>query len=286
MQIRRVQGTNDIRRIDPKLAILGFAVALFSASVGIGGGTLLVSMLTLLFGFEFKRAASTSLATIIPISLVGSISHWLFSTGIPSLTYHVFFIIPCIIGSVAGGRYFKKSHGRHLKFAFALFLLIVSLRMLKIIDLPALLFGSTHDIFAASGLVVIVIFGFLIGATAVLLGIGCGLLIVPFFVIIIDLSIHEAIQLSLTTMFFLTLSGTIINNKLNLLDKATAKKLFFPALCGAFSGALLSSHIPAPVLKFIFGGFLGMVALQSIAGECLSGPVGIFQEKYSGRETE
>lgn len=256
---------NEINNINFKLVILGFLVALFSAGVGIGGGTLLVSILTLLFGFNFKRAASTSLATIIPISLVGALSHLLFSPHIPNLEYHFYFIIPCIIGAIVGGRFFKKSQGPHLKLAFAVFLLIVSLRMLKLFDFPAFLFGGAQNIIVNNELFFITIFGFLIGALAVLLGIGCGLLIVPFFIIIIDFKIHEAIQLSLTTMFFLTLSATIVNNKFNLLDKVAVKILFFPALLGAFSGALLSSYLPASVLKFIFGGFLAIVAIQSIA---------------------
>ena len=109
------------------------------------------------------------------------------------------------------------------------------------------------------------LFGFFVGTLAVLLGIGCGLLIVPFFIIIIGFKIHEAIQLSLTTMFFLTFSATIVNNKFNLLDKVAVNILFFPALSGAFFGALLSSYLPASVLKFIFGGFLALVAIQSIA---------------------
>jgi len=265
MRYKRPAEPNEINNIDLKLVILGFLVAFFSAGVGIGGGTLLVSSLTLLFGFNFKRAASTSLATIIPISLVGAVSHLLFSPLMPNLEYHCCFIIPCVIGSIIGGRCFKKSQGFHLKLAFAIFLLVISLRMLKLFDFPAILFGSTQNIIVNNEFIFIPLFGFFVGTLAVLLGIGCGLLIVPFFLILIGFKIHEAIQLSLTTMFFLTFSATIVNNKFNLLDKVAVNILFFPALSGAFFGALLSSYLPASVLKFIFGGFLALVAIQSIA---------------------
>ena len=71
------------------LAPLGFFVALFSAGIGIGGGTLLVSVLMSVFGFDFKKAASTSLATIIPISLVGSVSHFVLLPEISHPRYYL-----------------------------------------------------------------------------------------------------------------------------------------------------------------------------------------------------
>jgi uncharacterized membrane protein YfcA len=51
--------------LDLRLVSLGFVVALFSAGIGIGGGALLVPMLISVFKFDFKKAASTSLATRI-----------------------------------------------------------------------------------------------------------------------------------------------------------------------------------------------------------------------------
>ena len=65
-------------RFDIRLVLLGFFVALFSAGIGIGGGTLLVSILISVFGFYFKAAASTSLATIIPISFIGAVKNYEF----------------------------------------------------------------------------------------------------------------------------------------------------------------------------------------------------------------
>ena len=72
-------------QFDIRLALLGFFVALFSAGIGIGGGTLLVSILMTVFGFDFKKAASTSLSTIIPISFIGSVNYFIFLPEIPQL---------------------------------------------------------------------------------------------------------------------------------------------------------------------------------------------------------
>ena len=111
---------------------------------------------------------------------------------------------------------------------------------------------------------VILPMGLLIGMIAVLLGIGCGLLIVPFYVIVMGVDIHEAIALSLTTMFFLSLSATMIHKKLNALDIVSMGSLFVPALAGAVVGVMISSHLPAPILKQLFGVFLFGVSCMFI----------------------
>ena len=250
-----------------KLVLVGFFVALFSAGIGIGGGALLVPVLMSLFDFDFKKAASTSLATIIPISFIGSVSHFVFLPEIPHLRYYFIFIPTCVLGTILGGKIVQKHQHGWLKFAFSLILLIISLRMLKICDFPSLIYSGLHGVSFSHEWLIIAPMGILIGIIAVLLGIGCGLLIVPFYVIIINLDIQEAIPLSLTTMFFLSLSATITHNKLKTLDITPLKSLFIPALIGAVVGAIISSHLPAPTLKKLFGIFLFIIACNYIIRE-------------------
>jgi uncharacterized membrane protein YfcA len=254
-------------RFDIRLILLGFSVAIFSAGIGIGGGTLLVSILMSVFGFDFKKAASTSLATIIPISFIGAISHLIFLPQIPYLRYYLTFIPACVIGTILGIRIVRKHQNGLLKFAFSLLLIIISLRMLKIFDFPALIYSGLHSISFSNEWLLTVPIGIFIGIIAVTLGLGCGLLIVPFFVIVINLTIHEAITFSLTAMFFLTLSSTIIHNKFKTLDIIPLKSLLIPALIGAVVGAIISSNLPAFILKTLFGMFLFIVACNYIIQE-------------------
>jgi uncharacterized membrane protein YfcA len=271
-------------RFDIRLILLGFCVALFSAGIGIGGGTLLVSILMSVFGFDFRKAASTSLATIIPISFIGSVSHFVFLPEIPDLRYYFTFIPACVLGTILGIKIVRKHQNGWFKFAFSLFLIIISLRMLKIFDFPSLIFSGLQSILFSNEWLIIVPIGIFIGIIAVALGIGCGLLIVPFYVIVINLNIHEAITLSLTTMFFLTLSATIINNRFKTLDMIPLKSLFIPALTGAVVGAIISGNLPAHILKIVFGMFLLIIACNYIIQEiAMHFRPAVLVEKFLGK---
>ena len=53
----------------------GFVIGVLSGLLGIGGGILLVPLLTIGFGSAQQVAQGTSLAAIIPTSIVGALTH-------------------------------------------------------------------------------------------------------------------------------------------------------------------------------------------------------------------
>jgi uncharacterized membrane protein YfcA len=80
------------------LAVLsGFLVGLLSGTMGLGGGILLVPLMVLGFGFTQHLAQGTSLAALIPTSIVGAVTYyregnvdrrtvlWLSAGGIPAV---------------------------------------------------------------------------------------------------------------------------------------------------------------------------------------------------------
>lgn len=255
-------------RFDLRLSSLGFWVAFLSAGIGIGGGTILVSILHSALGFDFKKAARISLATIVPITFIGSISHFISYSGEFPLKYYVAFIPACILGALGGGKMLPRLQNRWLTLAFGAFLLLVGLRMLKLFDFPSLIYIGMDGAFFQQCLVIIPT-GMALGFIGASLGVGCGLLIVPLFVIVIGFDIYQAITLSLTTMFFMTISTTFINNRQSLkaMELNPAKSLLIPALGGGILGAVISSHLPADVLKNIFGSFMLVMACYIIASE-------------------
>ncbi|MFH1618008.1 MAG: sulfite exporter TauE/SafE family protein [Candidatus Margulisiibacteriota bacterium] len=255
------------KSINKGLIALAFSVACFSTAIGVGGGTIIVSSLISIFKFDFKEAASTSLAMIIPITFVGAVSYFVFFKQTPPVDIYLVFIPMCLMGTMISSLLFARYEFSWLNLAFACFLIIAGLSMLKIVNLPGMVYGNYFEFFDGHKLTFLMIFGVAVGIIGKLLGVGCGLVIVPFFVIVMKMDMHEAIRLSLTTMFFLTSTATIINARIKSIDLDTLKTIMIPALLGALLGAQISSRVPAGQLKFLFGIILLGIACKFIFEE-------------------
>ncbi len=74
-----VEGAGELAHLEP-LVLLGYAGAgllmgLLSALIGVGGGIIMVPLLVIAFGFTPHEAQGTSLAAMVPISLMGAWRH-------------------------------------------------------------------------------------------------------------------------------------------------------------------------------------------------------------------
>ncbi|MCK5074104.1 MAG: sulfite exporter TauE/SafE family protein [Bacteriovoracaceae bacterium] len=265
------------------LKVLAFVVAFFSAGIGVGGGCLLVPFLLTFFNYDFRKAASISLSTIIPISLVGSASYLFFISKIPPFYYFIYFIPSCVFGALLGGLFIKNFNGRLPKLVFSFFILVVGIKMLGAGNMTFFLIDYL-SVFSRGNILLLLPLGIIIGAIATNLGVGCGLLIVPLFVTFFDFSMHEAITMSLTTMFFITSTATIIHKKYKTLNWAIVKRMIPFAFIGAVIGALLSSHLPNSILKMMFAIFLLTIAskflLEELMPLILKNKNKLFQKEY------
>ena len=61
---------------DVLIILAGFFAGVVSGSMGVGGGVLMVPIMVLGFGFGERLAQGTSLAAIVPISIVGAWTHF------------------------------------------------------------------------------------------------------------------------------------------------------------------------------------------------------------------
>ncbi|MCH3972713.1 MAG: sulfite exporter TauE/SafE family protein [Oscillospiraceae bacterium] len=82
------------------LPIVGFLIGFLIISVGGGGGGIYVGILTGLFNVSPAIAASTSLATIIPTTAIGTVSHW--KAGNIRLRYGLIMLAGGAAGAVIG----------------------------------------------------------------------------------------------------------------------------------------------------------------------------------------
>ena len=106
----------------------GFAMGIFSAMLGVGGGILLIPILIFFFGFSQLVASGTSLAVMIPTALLGAAR--LSRTGLTNWPMGIRLGAGAVCGALVGAMLAFRVSGSVLQVGFALLLIAISGQML------------------------------------------------------------------------------------------------------------------------------------------------------------
>jgi uncharacterized membrane protein YfcA len=111
------------------LIIIGLAAGFLGGLVGIGGGIIIVPALVFFMAFSQHEAQGTSLALILlPVSILGVINYY--KNGYVDLKAVGLLAIGFTAGSYFGSKYSLSLPQGAIKKIFAIFLLLVALKML------------------------------------------------------------------------------------------------------------------------------------------------------------
>jgi uncharacterized protein len=103
-----------------RLAVIATAAGAFSGLFGVGGGTIIVPLLILWFGFEEREATGTSLAAIVVIAAFAAATH---VDPLKGLVVGV----PAVAGVVAGTALQQRIPRRAVSAIFAVLLVASAL---------------------------------------------------------------------------------------------------------------------------------------------------------------
>jgi hypothetical protein len=110
------------------LLVIATAAGAFSALFGVGGGTVIVPLLVLWFGYQEHEATGTSLAAIALIATLAVAAHTAY--GNVDFGKGALVGIPAIFGVVMGTAFQQKISGRAISLVFAALLVAVALVLL------------------------------------------------------------------------------------------------------------------------------------------------------------
>jgi uncharacterized membrane protein YfcA len=111
-----------------KLVVIATAAGAFSGLFGVGGGTVIVPLLVLWFGYSEHVATGTSLAAIVLIGLFAAIAHGFY--GNVELGKGLLVGIPAVAGVVLGTSLQQRLSGRAVSLLFSALLVIVAVKLL------------------------------------------------------------------------------------------------------------------------------------------------------------
>ena len=111
-----------------KLGLIATAAGVFSGLFGVGGGTVIVPLLVLWFGYSEHLATGTSLAAIVVIAVFAAVAHGMY--GNVDVAKGVLVGLPAVAGVVAGTALQQRLSGRTVSLLFAALLVVVAIELL------------------------------------------------------------------------------------------------------------------------------------------------------------
>jgi len=225
------------------LPLVGFFVGLLIISFGGGGGAVYVGILTALFNIPPAIAASTSLATTIPTTAVGTLSHW--KAGNVNWRFGLVMLAGGMAGSAAGslcsGFLPQDMYNR----ITGLILLLLAVQMLvsyirkKRRDNDQRKTGTENK---GSGTVKAVCFGLLGGVMSGLVGLSGGGPIIAG-LMILGCRVLETVGTSVLVLFGIAVTGFLTHLGVGSIDWELTGLLTAGTVCGAFAGPFFMKRI-------------------------------------------
>lgn len=239
----------------PRLVLVGLTAGLFATLFGVGGGIVMVPLLTLLLGFDTKIATATSLAAIILTATVGVITHG--ALGNVAWGYALLIGLPAVFGVLAGLWIKERITSRELTFAFAGLLTIVAIWLV----LKPVSSDTVVSIDFWRG-VAVACLGFVAGGLAGLFGVGGGILFVPALTLIVGVPQLRAEGASLLAIIPVSIVGSWRQHRAGTVRWGAAAVMGVASVATAVGGAFLADATPPTVLRILFAALLVATAIQ------------------------
>ncbi len=241
-----------------RAALIGAVGGAASGLLGIGGGVVMVPLLTSLLKLDQKVAHGTSLAIVVFTAIAAAIVYLL--SGPVDLKLAALLALGAVFGAQLGALATKRITSLALKRAFGAMLVLVALRLAfaregeALAALPA----------GAPGIAITFGVGFVVGWLSGLLGVGGGTILVPILVLLFGLPQHLAQGVSLVMVVPTAMAGAWQHNKLGQVEKSVVLPA---ALASIVAGALFAgvAHtLSGSVLRTAFALVLGVTGARML----------------------
>lgn len=254
------------------LFIVGLLAGVLSGMFGIGGGVVIVPILTALFGFTLPQAVGTSLAALLmPVGAFAVIAYY--RAGKLRLNVAVPVALGLIGGGLVGARLALSLPTSTLQQLYGLFLLYASWRFAeprkwwaewRSDQLPA---DDPEDAAVSASALLLLIVGLGAGVISGMFGVGGGIVIVPALVGLLHFDQKLAVGTSLGALLLPVGLGAVIEyHNAGLLDLGVAIAVALGLLFGALAGARIALSLPSTTIKRLYGIFLLFVGLRFLFG--------------------
>jgi uncharacterized membrane protein YfcA len=255
--------------------MLASIVGVLGSMLGIGGGVLLIPLLTSLFGVPIKTAIGASIVSVIATSSAAGAVY--VGRGLSHTRLAMVLEIATTLGALVGGMTAVLLSPNLLEGLFGLVLVyvIASMRRLPQEERAAMPTGVLDTSYTDSATGAIVTYGvrnlpagmgasFLAGNVAGLLGIGGGIIKVPIMSVVMGMPLRAAIGTSNFMIGVTAATSAVIYYQRGLIDPTVAIPTALGVLAGAQIGSRIGGKVRSASLKLMFQGLLLIFAAQML----------------------
>jgi uncharacterized membrane protein YfcA len=248
--------TVSVSRRSAVLVCVGVAAGFLSGVFGIGGGILIVPGLMYAAKMDARRAHGTSLAAVLPISVASLIAYA--RGGNVDLVVGAWLAAGAMTGAYIGTALLAVIAKRKLAIAFSFLLVVAGVRLFFDVSGGG---RASLDVVSVVGLVLV---GVATGAIAGLLGLGGGIVLVPYMTIVEGIPAVIAKGTAVAVTVPTAMVGTWRNRVNNNVDIVAALLVGIPGIVLAFAGAWVSARISDTASNVSFAVLIMIVATRTI----------------------
>lgn len=231
--------------MNPAAFVIGLVSGTVGGLIGIGGGVILVPLLTGLMHLPQHQAHGTSLSAVVITALIGSA---VYATG-GAVDWRTALLLAA--GSVFAARLAARRAGRisarTLRLYFSAFLMAMAVLLPLKERLPSL-----PPLHGAASVIALLALGLLVGTLSGLLGVGGGALMVPMLVLALGLPQHLAQGTSLAAIVPGGLAGAWVYHRSGRVSRSTLPLLLLGVVAGSTMGGRAALALPARTLRIVF----------------------------------
>lgn len=230
---------------------IGLVSGVFGGMVGMGGGVLMIPLMSGVLGFPQHVCHGTSLVAVVFTGIAGAVTYAFFD--------HVDWMAALLLAAGAlwpvraGARLCRRLPERNLRWVFGLFLIFTSILLLARPWLFTLTAASARDwlwvaVLLAGGAVT----GFLSG----LMGVGGGAFMIAFMVLLAGFEQQSAQGSSLLAMVPVSAMGAWAHWRLGSVEKTVLPGLIPGIVAGTVAGGMVAAFLPEHILRILFAAVL------------------------------
>lgn len=240
--------------VDVWLVPLGFVAGILGSMIGLGGGIIIVPVLTFL-GFPPSLASSNSLFGTFGNATASTLSYWQQKRIQYSLGLKLGLL--AIPGTILGAYVSSDVTPSIFKILFGLVLLSSSVY----IFMKRKIEGKESS-FSHAAMFLSIFASFFAGIISSFFGIGGGIIFVPLMVAIMGMGMKKAAPTSQFILLFVSLSGLITHSVLGHPDFYQSLLLFIGSFVGALVGSKLSLEIKEKNLQILVSIVMSITAIK------------------------